>query len=113
MDRECGRMDTSFLKRSVKAIGTMVAMSAVTFALDPGDIFVPGTGICKVLGIFPYGGAIAMTVGGSMAAYNYMSHDIKAKEEGKAIMEGLIVGGAIILVLPLLVSFFTGLSVCH
>ena len=100
------------MKRSLKTIGVMAAMSAVTFALDPSDLFTSGTGVCKVMGLFPYGGAIAMTVGGTMAAYNYMSHDMEAKQRGKAIMEGLIVGGAIILILPMLVSFFTGASVC-
>ena len=41
MGRSCGRMDTSFLrdrsflKRSVKAIGVLAAMSAVAFATEP------------------------------------------------------------------------------
>jgi hypothetical protein len=90
----------------------MAAMTAVTFALDPGDIFVPGTGVCKVLGLLPYGGAISMTVGGSIAAFNFMSHEMEAKQNGKSMMEGLVIGGAILLVLPMLVSFFTGASVC-
>jgi hypothetical protein len=96
----------------LRAVVMLAAMSAIVFALSPSDLFASGSGICKVLGLLPYGGAVVMTVGGSMAAYNYMSHDAEAKQKGKAIMEGLIIGGAILLVLPMLVSFFTGTSVC-
>ena len=53
-----------------------------------------------------------MVVGGTMAGINYMSHDQESKQRGKALIEGLIVGGTIFLVLPLLVSFFTGMSLC-
>jgi len=106
--------DRNFLKRSVKGIGLLAAMSAVAFAADltAADLFAPGTGICKVLGLLPYGGGVSMVVGGTMAGINYMSHDQEAKQQGKALMEGLIVGGTILLVLPMLVSFFTGMSVC-
>ncbi len=107
-------MDTNFLKRSVKGIGLLAAMSAVAFAADltAADLFAPGTGICKALGLLPYGGGVAMVVGGTMAGINYMSHDQEAKQNGKALMEGLLVGGTVLLVLPMLVSFFTGMSVC-
>jgi len=106
--------DGSFLRRSVKAIGLLAAMSTVAFAqtMTAADLFAPGTGVCKVLGILPYGGGIAMVVGGTMAGINYMSHDQESKQQGKALMEGLIVGGTIFLVLPMLVSFFTGMSIC-
>ena len=106
--------DRNFLKRSVKTIGVMAAMSALAFAADltAADLFAPGTGVCKVLGILPYGGGVAMVVGGTMAGISYMSHDQESKQKGKALVEGLIVGGTIFLVLPMLVSFFTGMSVC-
>lgn len=106
--------DGSFLKRSVKAIGLLAAMSAVAFAqtMTAADLFAPGAGICKVLGLLPYGGGVAMVIGGTMAGINYMSHDQESKQRGKALMEGLIVGGTIFLVLPMLVGFFTGMSVC-
>lgn len=104
----------SLLSRSVKTFGVMAVMSAVAFAADvtAADLFAPGTGVCKVLGLLPYGGGVAMVIGGTMAGINYMSHEQEAKQNGKALMEGLIVGGTIFLVLPMLVSFFTGMSIC-
>lgn len=97
----------------LKSSAIMLGMATLTFAAGTAaDIFAPGTGVCKILSLLPYGGVVAMTVGGTMAGINYMSHDQESKQKAKVGIEGLLIGGAVLLVLPSVIGFFMNVTVC-
>jgi len=101
------------VKPLLKGSAIMLSMTALSFAAGTAsELFAPGTGVCKMLGLLPYAGVVAMTVGGTMAGISYMSHDQESKHKAKTGIEGLIVGGGLLLILPAIVGFFFSVAVC-
>lgn len=94
------------------SFAVLLVLVGLSFASTAADLFAGGSAICKLLSLLPYGGVLAMTVGGTMAGISYMSHDQESRFKAKSGIEGLVLGGALILILPTLIGFFFGMTVC-
>jgi len=47
-----------------------------------------------------------------MAAFNYMKGDVESRQSAKIGLEGIVVGAAILLMIPFLVQYIFGFTVC-
>ena len=76
------------------------------------ELVADGSPICKILSFLPIVGGVLATTGGFMAAYNYMSQGQESKMKATAGIEGIIIGGGLILLVPMIVGYLFGFEVC-
>ena len=102
------------LKTILKTMGGAVVLAGVSFAANvtATDLISSGTPVCNILGLLPYGGGLLMMVGGSVAGYHYMKGDQESRQMAKMKLEGIMIGAGLLLLMPLLVQFVMGFSMC-
>lgn len=99
--------------KSLYAGAALASVSSVSFAADSAaGLIAAGSPVCSVLGILPVFGGVVATAGGFIAAYNYMSGDQESRHRAKTGIEGILIGAGLILLLPMLVQYLFGFSVC-
>ena len=99
---------------NVKSAGIAAALAGLAFAgnVSAVELISAGSPVCNVLGLLPYGGGVLFLAGGSVAAYHYMRGDTESRQAAKFRLEGLLLGGALLLLMPLLVQYVLGFAVC-
>jgi len=95
-----------------RVLALLGAMSALSFAADASDLISASSPVCKFVGLTPYAGGLLMLTAGSMAAFNYMKGDVESRQSAKIGLEGIVVGAAILLMIPFLVQYIFGFTVC-
>ena len=100
--------------RNLKSLFAGAALASLSFAenMTASQLIAAGSPVCGVLGLLPIFGGVVATTGAFMAAYHFMGGDQESRQKAKVGIEGILVGAGLILLIPMLVSYLFGFSVC-
>ena len=87
-------------------------LGGLSFATTAADFISPASPICKLIGLLPYAGGLMMLSAGSMAAYGFMRGDVESRQGAKVGLEGIVIGAGMLLLVPMMVQYIFGFTVC-